>query len=576
MNSPSRETLRHPSRALEIVPGRAAAPVVIVLGPDPSGTTLCSSVLRVLGIDMSDFAAVEGTEPPERDDIAILHDRILALLNRPYDSPLHDLSLPPVWWTAPAMRSIKDELLSTLRERIGPVPFGFGDPLTSRLLPIWRQIFRELNLNYKIVLCLPNPGPDAPSLTPRDRVRHERGEFRWFVYWTEIFYQVKKADFCVIQYEDWSRDLAINVEKLFRFLDIDTEQDGDYMREAIADIVADQHSPDDPAYANARQPLVRSLYQAARSFDVDATARETVGRIADHFISYRQLNRHLEREFERVSGLASMLADATNDSAEQTITLPTELAAALAEAKYQGEQRAQLIEKLRGELSDREAALAHAARHAEEQHAAFLHVKGELSGREAALAQAARHAEEQHAAFLSVKGELSGREAALAQAARHAEEQHAAFLSVKGELSGREAALADAARRAEEQHAAFLSVQRELAARDQALIAALRQVDEEAGRVEKLQGEVAHTRAETRRNLEYAQTTLSRREATLAEVTRRSEEALRAARADLSAALEVAARIAVAALGGVVPAPPAPRRTPWRRLLASAPRRTAE
>ena len=42
--------------------------------------------------------------------------------------------------------------------------FGFKDPRTAELMPLWHQIFNELKLAPKLVLCLRNPAQVARSL----------------------------------------------------------------------------------------------------------------------------------------------------------------------------------------------------------------------------------------------------------------------------------------------------------------------------------------------------------------------------------------------------------------------------
>src|SRR5579863_6413901 len=82
----------HPS--LETTPEKAAPvaaegqrPVVVVLGVHRSGTSLCSRVLRTLGVSMGDQPDVQPSNPKghwERREIVERHDRILELLNRGY------------------------------------------------------------------------------------------------------------------------------------------------------------------------------------------------------------------------------------------------------------------------------------------------------------------------------------------------------------------------------------------------------------------------------------------------------------------------------------------------------------
>jgi hypothetical protein len=125
--------------------GGQARPIVMVLGMHRAGTSLCSHVLSVLGVDMADRLFLAGIETPapdnprghwERWEIVEFHDRILAHLNRGYFTPFHDLPLPAGWWADPEVAAIRREVVGFLAKRMGETRFGFKDPRTVRLLPL--------------------------------------------------------------------------------------------------------------------------------------------------------------------------------------------------------------------------------------------------------------------------------------------------------------------------------------------------------------------------------------------------------------------------------------------------------
>src|SRR5207247_4320671 len=94
----------------------------------------------------------------------------------------------------------------------------FKDPRTARLLPLWRQIFTELALELKIVVCLRNPVQVARSLNDRDGLPLDVGEYRWFTYMAEMYEHLDNDDVCTIEYEAWFRQTSDNAKKLVRFL----------------------------------------------------------------------------------------------------------------------------------------------------------------------------------------------------------------------------------------------------------------------------------------------------------------------------------------------------------------------
>ena len=126
-------------------------PIVLVLGIHRSGTSLCSHILSALGVDMADKIPGPGNPAPtpdnlrghwERWEIVEFHDRILSLFNRDYWGRFHDFALPVAWWADPRVAEIRREIATFLELRMGGQYFGFKDPRTVRLMPVWHQIFK--------------------------------------------------------------------------------------------------------------------------------------------------------------------------------------------------------------------------------------------------------------------------------------------------------------------------------------------------------------------------------------------------------------------------------------------------
>jgi hypothetical protein len=292
-------------------------PIVVVLGMHRSGTSLCSNVLSALGVDMVDrvegpghdqFTAENAKGHWERWEITAFHDRILDLFKRGYYEPTHDFPLPVAWWAQPQVAEVRREIAAFLEERMDKSPFGFKDPRTLRLLPVWHQLFEELRLAPKIVLCLRNPAEVARSLQVRDGLDPDIGELRWFVYTTDFFRYVKDGDICVLEYETWFDDPSVNVTKLQKFLDLSWHQSEFELEATIAGIVDADLRHDDPTGREARQPLVRSLYRLARHADHDAAARDQIRHMAAQFLGFQQLQAGFQRSVEHALAAAERLA----------------------------------------------------------------------------------------------------------------------------------------------------------------------------------------------------------------------------------------------------------------------------
>src|SRR3974377_1144734 len=184
-------------------------PIVLVLGMHRSGTSLCSHLLSALGVDMADEVLVPGHLSPATDnprghwegwEIVDFHARILRLFNRDYFGHFHDFALPVAWWADPRVVQIRREIVAFLEQRMGNGYFGFKDPGTVRLMPVWHQILNELRLAPKVVLCLRNPAQVARSLHARNGLDYEIGEYRWLVHVVDFFRYINNSDFCTVEY----------------------------------------------------------------------------------------------------------------------------------------------------------------------------------------------------------------------------------------------------------------------------------------------------------------------------------------------------------------------------------------
>jgi len=374
-------TSRPNGRSLVDLGDRQARPVVVLLGARRSGMSLAAHILSVLGIDMADATDLESAAPGarwERCALAQLHDRILGLFDRGFGAPFHDLQLPVAWWADPRVRQVQHEITTFLEHRLpARTIFGFKDGRTARLLPIWHQIFRELRLAPKIILCLRNPAAVARALYQKDHIDPEMGEYRWFSCMMDIFRNLRDYETCTIEFENWLPGWTDNLEKLMGFLGVSWDQAQADLDNAVSHLVSQRMGSGNPNAAEARQPLVRSFYTLARRFADEPAAREQIGYIVNQFVAYRQLHRPFEREFERVSRGVSVAEEPR---------LGQDLAAcetALAEATARAEASA---ERLREVEAERDAALARVESAAAEGEAALAVMRAELISAQAELA----------------------------------------------------------------------------------------------------------------------------------------------------------------------------------------------
>ena len=456
-------------RITAISPAVQRRPIVLVLGMHRSGTSLCSHILSTLGVDMVDEIGVNrGNDKGhwERWEIVEFHDRILRLFNRDYFGRFHDFALPVAWWAEPRVAQIRKEMVAFLERRMGSSYFGFKDPRTVRLMPVWHQILNELKLAPKRVLCLRNPAQIGRSLNAHDGLDRDIGEYRWLVHMIDFFRYTTNFDFCTIEYEEWFNNPSSNIEKLQKFLDLQWQQSEADLGLVLSGIIDPGARHDDADHRKADQPLVRTLYTLASRAGQDE-ARDQIAYIVSQFISFQQLQRPFLQAYEDVAKTAAKYPeieqqamalraavserDAAVEAAEgRAGGAEARLAEALAEIEQQRAQIGELAREpgearsLKESLVERETACSDLSRRVDELLSALQAAQAEGAAREAALRCAEQEAQKRDAAAEAMQAEVVTLRDALTQAEREAQERAASEAALQSETAGLRNALAQA------------------------------------------------------------------------------------------------------------------------------------
>ena len=185
--------------------------MVIVTGMHRSGTSLCASLISLLGVDISDEIEPTADNPSghwERPELVQLHDRVLRTLGRSWHDPGHALALPPEWLSQQEVQALKDDIEGWLEARLDTSarPLGFKDPRVARLVALWDQICAELGLNPRYVFCVRHPAQVIRSMTRRDAISAQEAAYRWMVYNSDAIRSLGDRKVCIVPYEEWFGD----------------------------------------------------------------------------------------------------------------------------------------------------------------------------------------------------------------------------------------------------------------------------------------------------------------------------------------------------------------------------------
>ncbi len=144
--------------------------IIAVVGVPRSGTSAITKGLDAMGIDIGKNL----NSPPdignekgffEDADINSLNYGLLKMLTgKPDNAILIDLKNIP----EQVITIFKSAAKNILKERLCNTDiFGFKDPFIAKLLPIWMEIFNELQLNVSFVVVCRNPKSSALSMVKR-------------------------------------------------------------------------------------------------------------------------------------------------------------------------------------------------------------------------------------------------------------------------------------------------------------------------------------------------------------------------------------------------------------------------
>jgi hypothetical protein len=314
---------------------------------------------------------------------------------------------------------------------------------------------------------------DVPCLSQRTRVLIEDMRVQWRALDTRI--EAFDAEFVVraredndarrlatipgidfIEYEAWFNDPAANLAKLRDFLDLPshpTEEDVDL---AIGEIVMRELRHDDLQFGDARQPLVRSVYQLLRQADRDPSARDQVENIASQFLSFQQLQRGIQQGYEDTAALADRFP-----SFEREITA------------------------LRNDVHDHETALAAAD------------ARAEIA--EARLAEMLAEADEQRGQLDKLERDRDGREVALEATSAELAAAHNVIAEREAALEAASTQMAAAHTVISEREAALVAANPHAVTLEARLVGTLAEAEEQCGRLEEVKRDRAAARPRWKR-----------------------------------------------------------------------------
>ncbi|BBK30177.1 hypothetical protein STHU_08110 [Allostella humosa] len=248
-----------------------------MLGMHRSGTSLLASLLQALGVDLGPDLLLEGKPDNEagyweHKGIAEEQEAILDRLGRTWYQPEGLVPLPDGWWRLPELRPHRRRLADIVRaETAASVgPWGFKDPRTVRLLPLWQEIFADAGVEPTYILAVRDPEAVARSLARRDGMTPAAAQLLWLEHTLDAFRHAGDRIVGVVDYDAWFEQPVAVARATMARLGIAWPADERQLEAVLAGIVRPDLRHGTGGNPARLMPEARELYGLLRQSAPDA------------------------------------------------------------------------------------------------------------------------------------------------------------------------------------------------------------------------------------------------------------------------------------------------------------------
>jgi glycosyltransferase involved in cell wall biosynthesis len=279
-SSPEADELHQPGTSAHRTPSPdTARSIIVILGAHRSGTSLAAQLLSLMGMRVGDDLIPGRSDNPQGFwEHAGIIEHTRAMEEKLGLNPFRGGALLPPdtpWWRDEGFAAELKALEAIIRAEVSQAGcFGFKDPRTTILLPMWQELFANLNLMPRYVLALRSPAAVAASMSKR-RIPASLGEAIWLTQMAATIKALKAPPQAVVSYDRWFVDPAGQARDLAAALELPVLGD-DALRAALDHAVDGKlrhHASDAGALS---LPLTGEFYEALLRLPSDRHAfRET-------------------------------------------------------------------------------------------------------------------------------------------------------------------------------------------------------------------------------------------------------------------------------------------------------------
>ena len=203
---------------------KSSTKLIIVSGMHRSGTSFLSQIIARLGVFFPGPLIGPNDSNAnghlENSLVTTIHDQLLVDLGRTWSGRNGHQPLPDGWQTRPATTSAYQQVKSLLENYLseGHPYIGIKDPRISLLLPFWREICEDLEIDKTFLFALRHPKEVAQSLVRRDQftvgMNAWRSQLLWRRYNAAILETLGEIQPLFLDHVTWQTSPELQLDRL--------------------------------------------------------------------------------------------------------------------------------------------------------------------------------------------------------------------------------------------------------------------------------------------------------------------------------------------------------------------------
>jgi len=293
---------------------------ICILGMHRSGTSAITRAVNLLGPKLGReddlMPPVEGDNPHgfwELMSLFSFHERLLSHLSSSWDNVR---PLPGDWWMRPEVRPFKEELRRLVESEFsGEAVWMWKDPRTCLLLPLWKEVLQDIEVDAGFIICVRNPLDVAASLSRRNNFPKDKSLALWLLYNISALFWTDGAKRILLNYDDLLEDCEYSLRKVSAFFDIPWPRDENRVHESITGFIRPQerhsHTSTELLLRDEDVPepvkrLYRLLLESRDQDDIlnSERFRREISAIYSDYRSYADLFMRTQQASRRLPGMS--------------------------------------------------------------------------------------------------------------------------------------------------------------------------------------------------------------------------------------------------------------------------------